>query len=265
MHIKLNTDGSPKQEFIAQASDGNWPEDSPAPRYVIDLFCGEGGAANGYSQAGFTVVGVDSSAERIARYPYSAYLGDWETGIFYWLNRLPASSIAFVHASPPCQAYSAASEMARARGVAVRYPDLIPPVRKSLSHLSSVGGFDYVIENVVRAPLQDPVILCGSMFGREANWHGDRVGLKRHRGFETTFPVNVFALKDDCGSIRSVPVYGHGAPGYREGDPYFKGRGFARLTREVMGIDWMTRRGLTEAIPPAYSEFIGNAWKEVNI
>ena len=247
----------PAKQFIGQVNVNNLV--SGNKRYVIDLFGGEGGAARGYSEAGFTVVGVDNDAERIARYPYSAYLGDWKLGLYYWLNRLGEERIAFIHASPPCQFYSAASEMARARGVAVNYPNLIPPVREALTEVSSQEGVDYVIENVEYAPLRDPVVLCGSMFGLVSTWKGTTVQLKRHRGFEATFPIQ--GMIDECGVLKAVPVYGHGAPGYREGDDFFKGKGFAKLTKDVMRIDWMSRRGLTESIPPVYSEYVGKAWK----
>lgn len=230
-------------------------------KYVIDLFCGEGGASKGYANAGFTVVGVDNNAKRLSRYPYSAYLGEWDTGLLYWMERINFKDIAFIHASPPCQYYSEASAMARARGVKVDYPDLIPPVRKALAVLYAGPGLDYVIENVPQAPLKNPVTLCGSFFGLQSRWKSDIVSLKRHRAFESTFPVSTQEFVHSCQVYRNVPVYGHGAPGYREGDPYFTGRGFAVLTREVMGIEWMSRRGLTEAIPPKYAEHVATSWK----
>ncbi len=227
---------------------------------VIDLCCGEGGASKGYSEAGFNVVGVDNDPERIARYPFSAYLGDWHSGLDYWAQRMPWDRIAFVHASPPCQEDSEATWMARARGVEVNYPRLIDPMRRALQSFRVTTGAHWVIENVPQAPLIEPTILCGSMFCLGGTWHGKHVGLKRHRGFESTFPITAPA-ECGCDFLPSVPVYGHGAPGYRDGDSIFKGKGFAQLTRDVMGIDWMSRRGLTEAIPPAYAEYVGYSYQ----
>lgn len=213
---------------------------------VLDLFCGQGGASRGYAEAGYTVVGVDNDPESLSRYPYSAYLGDWITGLEYWLNRV---SIDLIHASPPCQAYSKTARL----HPKIRYPDLIPPVRGILMETE----IPWVIENVPEAPLLEPVYLCGSMFGLHGYWKDQYVGLDRERGFEATFPL-VAPLDCSCDDVRTVPVFGHGCPGNR---PWFRGPGFADLTREAMGIDWMTRDGLTEAIPPRYAEYVGYSFQ----
>jgi DNA (cytosine-5)-methyltransferase 1 len=232
-------------------------------KIVIDLFCAEGGISTGYANTGFTVVGVDNDIERLKRYPFSNFLGDWESGLQHYLYEYDWSQIAFIHASPPCQGYTEASYMARARGIEVNYPMLIEPVRERLQEIYMKHGIDYVIENVPSAPLEAPTMLCGSMFSLIAEWKNELVGLKRHRGFETSFPMTA-PVGCGCDMTRAVPVYGHGAPGYREGNDFFKGRGFAQLTRDVMGIKWMSRRGLTEAIPPSYGEHVAYTWQALN-
>jgi len=219
---------------------------------VLDLFCGEGGASKGYSDAGFSVVGVDNEPRCISRYMTTtdkhvgspAYLGDWQTGLTYWLSRV---QVDLIHASPPCQKYSQSARL----HPEIDYPDLIEPVRQVLKDT----GIHYVIENVPEAPLIDPVYLCGSMFQLYAPWKGEIVGLDRRRGFETSFPV-IAPLDCFCGDNRNVPVFGHGCPGNKSRS-WLKGKGFSSLTQQLMQIDWMTRDGLTEAIPPVYSEYIG--------
>jgi DNA (cytosine-5)-methyltransferase 1 len=213
---------------------------------VLDLFCGEGGASQGYADAGFTVVGVDSNPAAISRYPFSAFAGDWRDGLRYWLDRV---QVDLIHASPPCQRYSRTARL----HPGIDYPDLIAPVRGILMETE----IPWVIENVPEAPLLEPVYLCGSMFQLHGFWKGEYVGLDRCRGFEATFPL-VAPLDCSCGDVRTVPVFGHGCPSNR---PWFKGPGFADLTRQVMGIDWMSRDGLTEAIPPAYATHAGYSFQ----
>jgi DNA (cytosine-5)-methyltransferase 1 len=214
---------------------------------VLDLFCGEGGAAKGYDDAGLTVVGVDSNPDCLKRYPYSAYLGSWDDGLKYWLERV---EIHLIHASPPCQRYSQTARL----HPHIDYPDLVPPVREALRET----GIPYVIENVPQAPLTDPAYLCGSMFQLGGWWKGEFTGLDRKRGFEAPFPI-IAPLDCSCSEYQhTIPLFGHGCPSNR---PWFRGPGFADLTREAMQIDWMTRDGLTEAIPPKFAEFVGYSFQ----
>src|SRR5207245_1581724 len=104
---------------------------------------------------------------------------DWRDGL-----RGFAHLAAAVHASCPCQRYSRAS-ICRP-GLAAQYPDLIGPVRAALA----ATGLPYVMENVEGAPLINPVMLCGSMFGLRAEFPGHgAVGLRRHRLFESSVPL----------------------------------------------------------------------------
>jgi len=212
---------------------------------LLDLFCGAGGAAMGYYRAGFDVVGVDNRP--MPRYPFEFRQADA-------LEFLAEHGREFdaIHASPPCQAYS----VLRRANPDAEYPDLIGPIRELLTQT----GLPWVIENVPGAPLRHSIILCGSMFGLGS---GERQ-LRRHRLFETNFPVLQQAICRHQGE--AIGVYGGGPTGrytFENGakkDYYNRRGGYqGRIDekREAMGIDWMTGRELSQAIPPAYTEFIG--------
>lgn len=223
-----------------------------ARRRLLDVFCGAGGAAMGYSRAGFEVVGVDIAEQ--PNYPFEFVKQDalWILEVLvrrgslcpsaesrYWLRDFDA-----IHASPPCQASSSLRSMWPER----EYPELIPPTRELLI----ASGLPYVIENVVgadlaRAPQLDGtwgVELCGSSWGLGV----ERGHLRRHRLFETTFPVP----QPPCRHRGpAVGVYGHGGHSGKHRMLY------RAEASEAMGIDWMTRDEMTQAIPPAYTEHIG--------
>jgi DNA (cytosine-5)-methyltransferase 1 len=206
---------------------------------ILDLFCGAGGAAMGYHRAGFEVVGVDINPQ--PHYPFEFHRADALT--------FPLDGFDAIHASPPCQQYSVTRHV---NSRVHEYPDLVGSVRDLLSR----AGLPYILENVPGAPLLDPVMLCGSMFGLVAYWPESQqqkwVELRRHRLFETNWPLKV---EMDCDHrYPAMPVYGHGVGGNRVS---LKGPGQARLCREVMGIHWMSRLELDESIPPAYTHYIG--------
>jgi DNA (cytosine-5)-methyltransferase 1 len=154
-------------------------------------------------------------------------------------------NVDVIHASPPCQAYSAYRR--RGNGVGARYPEHIARVRELLQATAK----PYVIENIPGSPLQEPVMVCGSSFGLD---------VRRHRYFESNIPL----AAPPCNHAWQTPRF-----------PPATNRANLRRTVEVgayrceryaadaMGIDWMTRAELTEAIPPAYTEFLGrqiHAW-----
>ena len=228
---------------------------------LLDLFCGAGGASEGYARAGWEVVGVDLVDQ--PRYPYSFRKAD---AIEYlaaggWLG------YDAIHASPPCQRYST---MRRGLWKDREHVDLIAPIREGLRNV----GLPYVIENVegARALLLDPIRLCGTGFGLGTS-EGNQ--LRRHRYFEI-WP-NTPLLVPPCAhnQASAAPVYGGGQNGdYRWPRRKPKtigvwgnaGGSSARdglvqfgtaARREAMGIDWMVGRELSEAIPPAYTEWIG--------
>jgi DNA (cytosine-5)-methyltransferase 1 len=201
----------------------------------------------GYSRAGFEVVGVDHVDQ--PRYPFAFIQDDAleylaEYGKF---GRMVGHKDAFfdaIHASPPCQAYSAGSRMRN--GYAKEHPRLIEPVRELLIQT----GLPYVIENVPEAPLRSPMRLCGSQFG---------LAVRRHRSFES----NMLLLSNGCTHDRQevvVGVYGDHPEDsvIRKGHPAIRAR-TVEHAREAMGIDWpLTWQEVKEAIPPAYTELIGH-------
>lgn len=201
-------------------------------RIMLDAFCGAGGATKGYQRAGFYVVGVDIA-------PQSHYCGDEfiQADALDFLAR-HGSEFEFIHTSPPCQGYMRAKGLAR-KG----YLQLVEPVRAALKS----SGRPYVIENVPGAPLHNPILLCGLMFGLD---------LYRHRLFETSFDVPFLW---DYGHGRSQDRL-HGEQRERDivlvvGKAMYKG--YLIKARRAMGIDWMNEDEIREAIPPAYTEYIG--------
>lgn len=201
----------------------------PRPR-LLDLYCCQGGAAMGYSRAGFDVVGVDIEPQ--PRYPFEFVQAD---ALEYLAEH--GHEYDAIHASPPCQAHS---QMSNCRpGLADTYPRLIGPTRTLLDQTSR----PYVIENVEGAPLRPDAVLCGFMFGLE---------LYRHRVFEASVPI---VAPDHIEHTKPASKAGHWRPG-----TVMSVSGHVApiaVARHAMGIDWMSRDGLTEAIPPAYTEYIG--------
>lgn len=203
----------------------------------LDLFCCAGGAAHGYMQAGFDVTGVDIRPQ--PRYPARFIQADALDYLaqYGW-------QYDFIHASPPCQSWSVASRLAGDNRK--QYPQLIPHVRFILSAL----GVPYVIENVAgaRAALRNPIMLCGSQF-----W----LKVYRHRLFES----NVYLFQPPHQPHHDqTPPAGRGAS--PKGFISITGGGIIGVTaaerRDAMGIDFpITNAELTEAIPPAYTRYIG--------
>lgn len=217
-----------------------------APR-LLDLFCKAGGAAAGYHAAGFDVLGVDILPQ--PHYPFEFIQAD---AIETLIEVMAGGKIAghtlrwfdAVHASPPCPRYSAITRPAARPG----HPDLVPVVQRLAWRLP----VPYVIENVPGAPLREPLLLCGAQFGLRTTTAGrGTVWLRRHRLFES----NVFLLAPGAGHehprLPVIGVYGHGDGGGRGWKGSFTDR------QAVMRIDWMNRDELANAIPPAYTEFIG--------
>lgn len=211
---------------------------------ILDLFCCAGGCGMGYHRAGFEVVGVDIKPQ--PRYPFEFHQGDaLEYCREHWRE------FDAIHASPPCQKFSAMTK--RWAGRSETHPDLIEPTRELLRFT----GLPFVIENVVGAPLRDAFMLCGTMFRLETS-AGNQ--LQRHRIFEAPW---FFGLIPPCNhnNISSIGVYGGGQNPARQSHYRSKpdtGADFGiNARREAMGIDWMTGKELNQAIPPAYTEFIG--------
>jgi DNA (cytosine-5)-methyltransferase 1 len=201
---------------------------------LLDLFCGAGGCSVGYERAGFDVTGVDIAPQ--PRYPYEFHQADAMT--------YPLDGFDVIHASPPCQAFTSLKDMHNA----LEHADLLTPMRQRLI----AWGGPYVIENVPGAPIREPLVLCGTSFGLGAAG----AELRRHRLFEHNWPLT--SLVPPCGHgqrPRVIGVYGgHG----RDRRRLVNTQDFPTTARaEAMGIDWMTGNELSQAIPPAYTEFIG--------
>lgn len=210
---------------------------------LLDLFSGAGGCAVGYAAAGFDVTGVD--IEPMPRYPFRFVQADALAYVAKHGHEFDA-----IHASPPCQAYTSLQALHKH----VERDDLLAPTREELRR----SGRPWVIENVPGSPVRSGVMLCGSMFGLGARCRdGEIHQLRRHRYFEASFLI----LGPACCHVgRPVGVYGNGGghPG-RANQPGINGfTGNAQERREAMGIDWMNRGELSQAIPPAYTRFIGD-------
>lgn len=213
---------------------------------LLDLFGGAGGAATGYHRAGFDVVGIDIKPQ--PNYPFEFIQADamkvlantkFRRGRWF----IPEDFDA-IHASPPCQSYSDLKTK-----LTHEYPMLIEPVRELLT----ATGLPYIIENVEGAPLIDPVMLCGTMF--------PELRVLRHRLFESNFPIKslphgkhplVFThdkRKAHYGKLDQDTSYVQVTGG---------GNCSIKNAKAAMGIDWMTKHELNEAIPPAYTEWLGH-------
>lgn len=215
---------------------------------LLDLYSGAGGAGHGYALAGFEVVGVDRAP--MPRYPYE-FVQDDALAMLERILERPAEWDRFdaIHASPPCQRFS---KMTKRHGPerAIAHPDLIASTRELLEAI----GKPYVIENVetARAELRDPVRLCGSSFGLGVQFEGGWLGLRKHRLFETNFALDVPPACAHTG--RALPVYGNsGGSSKRDGLRFPGTDGW----RAGMEIGWMTGAELREAIPPAFTRWIG--------
>lgn len=196
---------------------------------LLDLFCGAGGVSMGYARAGFDVVGVDIQPQ--PRYPFRFIQAD--------ALDFPLAGFDVVHASPPCQLYSRTHHLWKRE-----HPDLIPAIRQKLQ----IWGGHWILENVPGAPMQQGVILCGTMFNLK---------VFRHRYFESNLMLfapgscfhqgNVKRWRQKTGEY--ISVTGHD---FRHDE-----------ASQAMGIDWMNNRELSQAIPPAYTEWVGRQVMEV--
>lgn len=217
---------------------------------LLDLFCGAGGAGEGYRLAGFEVTGVDIK-------PQPRY----KPGRFIQADALEYAAAHgheydVIHASPPCQRYSESTPMAHR----VSHPDLIAPTRDILTAL----GKPYVIENVegARGELINPIMLCGSMFN---------LPLWRHRYFEIS--PYWFMSPATCSHERRPVTFTSGShsralnrkmsPVLISGTTRRSAANGGRFEytvqdcRDAAQIPWMTRAEIDEAIPPAYTEWVG--------
>jgi len=203
-----------------------------APCYtpkLLDLFCGAGGAGEGYRQAGFSVTGVDIDPQPKNPHKFIQWCA------FDYLKK-HGKEYDVIHASPPCQEYSKASKQWRKAGK--KYPDYIARIRRELVRV----GKPWIIENVPGSPLINPIFLNGSFFG---------INIHRPRFFETSFDLEQPIVP----KMKPIKM---GRP-ISDGDilqpvGHFSGVWYAK--RE-MGLEWMGQKELAQAIPPVYTKWIG--------
>ena len=217
---------------------------------LLDLYCGQGGAAMGYYQAGFDVIGVDKVPQ--PRYPFDFCAGDalqilrdLLTGKTSPVLGYSLAEIDAIHASPPCQAHSTITPDKS------KHVDLIPPTRDLLNYT----GLPYLIENVEGAKrvLINPTRFCGSAFGLK---------VRRHRYFETNFPIKAVGLVcRHAAQGTPIGVYGDHPELSAHRRPSGTSRGVRATTLEeaqnAMEMPWANWHGCTQAVPPAYTEYIG--------
>ncbi|MEK5419403.1 DNA cytosine methyltransferase [Paenibacillus sp. FSL L8-0708] len=217
---------------------------------LLDLFCKAGGCSMGYHRAGFEVEGVD--IEQQANYPFHFTQMD----AIEYLQTQDLTRFDAIHASPPCQRNSRLKSLSNARNgsyKAEEWPDLIEPVRNLLDRI----GKPYIIENVEGAPMSNTITLCGSMFDLK---------VYRHRLFES----NIYLWQPDhVPHNDTTPSAGGGVSpkGFISvcgtgGVKGFNAQGVVEYWSKAMGIDWMNRVELAQAIPPAYTHYIGEQLKE---
>lgn len=216
-----------------------------------DLFSGAGGAAVGLHRAGFEVIGFDIVPQ--PHYPFEFHQAD--------ALAVDLTEFDFVWASPPCQAHTALKHMPNAK----HHEDLIPATREKLK---AWGGL-YIIENVPGSTLCPVTMLCGTMF--DLGTKDGRSELRRHRYFESNAFLTSMICRHSkpmvCGVYghsggisnrrqKTIKVLSHAGGGFRD-ENGFRVSFSMEDRRQAMGIDWMNGEELSQAIPPAYSKFLG--------
>ena len=216
---------------------------------LLDLFCGAGGAARGYQRAGFRVVGVDVE-------PQPNYIGEefYQADAMVFLSNHSGHFDA-IHASPPCQGYSVMQFLPWLKDR--EYPLLLQPLLSAFGNLNvpwvleNVGGARKGHKGLSKRGLEEHGLeagwLCGRMFG---------LPFYRHRLFASNVlwlapahpahdlpKVHMMGKKSGLNDTSKGQALGHQA-GWKE-------------AATMMGIDWMKREELVQAIPPAYTEHVG--------
>lgn len=219
---------------------------------LLDLYCGEGGAAKGYANAGFDVYGIDTDAHRLNHYPYPC---DQADAIRFLLAH--GQDFDLIHASPPCTGYSQGTVAIHDR--LQKYDRLIAATRAALIDT----GRPWIIENVegAKREMNTPLLLCGRMFSLGVHdTDGTYLVLDRHRLFETNLNLNAPTHPaHHRGKIHVAGAYGGSRP-HRAEAKHIRGGGYTphpRIQRRLLGVEWMTNRGTELAIPPAYTYHLG--------
>jgi len=217
---------------------------------LLDAYCGEGGAARGYADAGYDIHGIDTNPHALRRYPYDC---DQADAIDYILTH--GADYDLIHASPPCTGYSVGTAAIDRS----RYPRLIAATRAALK----TTGTPYIIENVVgaRRELFQAILLCGRMFALGAHdGDGTFLVLDRHRLFETPLPIT--PPPHPAHHRGTIPVGGAytGAQNHPRRAKKIRGGGYTphpNVQRRLLDVPWMSATGVRQAIPPAYTHYLG--------
>lgn len=215
---------------------------SREPR-ALDLFCCPGGASRGLRAAGFEVVGVDIDAQ--PEHPGFRGVGGYT---FVQADALtyPLEGFDLIWASPPCQAFTA---YRRRKAHVAPAPNLIPPMRARLAEIRKrLPRVQTVMENVVGAPLEDAVMLCGSNFGLD---------VQRHRMFEASFVIPTRPCRHEVWTPRFPPATNRS--NLRKTVEVGVWRIPLETQQKAMGIEGMSLGRLSQAIPPAFADHIGRA------
>jgi DNA (cytosine-5)-methyltransferase 1 len=211
---------------------------------LLDLFCGAGGCSMGYAHAGFDVVGVDLEPQ--PDYPFEFHQAD--------AMSFPLDGFDAIHASPPCQGETSLRVLHQDR----EYERLLVPTLERFAELD----VPWIVENVDNAEAPAHIYkvrLCGSSFG---------LRVRRHRWFWSNVGLLVPPCDHRSQTGRLLGVYGNSDGAHEEGFKHpGRKRGPRQATtveaRQVMGMPWVTkRRGLTNAIPPAYTEYLGRQLRD---
>jgi DNA (cytosine-5)-methyltransferase 1 len=218
-------------------------------RKLLDLYCGAGGAAMGYHRAGFDVVGVDIAPQ--PHYPFELHQAD---ALQYCEEY--GGDYDVIHASPPCQKYTGLRRVTESRFGMCRTdpPDLISETRDALIATGKI----YIIENVQGSPLETQFRLCGASFGLNH--------LARHRHFESNILILGAPRCRHYENDYTIGVYGARPDGRRLSYPEHRLCRCAKSieeAREEMGVDWMDWDEITQAIPPAYTQWIGEQLQRI--
>ena len=220
---------------------------------ILDLFCGAGGASKGFDVDGNEIVGVDIKPQ--PNYPFEFVQAD--------ACEYPLDGFDIVHASPPCQGHTTM------RGYWLKY-DSASMLSHTIHRLRQSEVPAWTVENVmgVTYPYDHDFVMCGSAFGCITR-DGTKLYMARHRKFWTNQPINV--PKCNCkfyrqGGWRNAGVYGTSTGNMREGGVEWKAwKADREQSKVLMGIDWMERKELIEAIPPVYTRHIYREYQALGI
>jgi len=196
-------------------------------RRMLDLFCGEGLAAWGYWRSGsFSEIdGVDTDDKVRTRYSFNFENRDAMT-----MTYEDFAGYSFIHASPPCQAYSKITPE--------KYRHNHVRLIAATHHMCVASGLPYVIENVEGAgkELKPNLVMDGSYFGLPS--------VRRRYFYVSTLKTPIRLL----GKKRS-----QSSP---QGDSLNKSELIAAMGLSMVSekrLPSLTKHGIEQGIPPIFT------------